>query len=360
MIPLFPIISRYPFLKVAAKVFENLKVEDEILKFPEVLEEAKKIVELSLEGKKFERKYLKVDIICSSCDEKCVKCRSLGNFENCNFCCNCFKNCKKKLPEEEWKFEAKRSVLRYVVTRSLASQLEERERMRFAVVEASYYADLLKSESDAVVKLLASDFGLKLRSWNTHVVSYVRASSRIKSPEWRLINRKISLGYVRTDRREVERIIVEILRSKLMEKTPTLFELKIKKKRKLKEFEVEHGNVEAKFFPPCMKEILIQLKNGLNVSHSARFAIASFLLNIGMKVEEVVEIFRTTPDFNEEKTRYQVEHIAGQKGRGVEYVSPSCDTMKTYQLCISNCKVNHPINYYRKVKKSRKEKSEHV
>lgn len=357
MTPIFPIISRYPFLKITAKIFKDIDIEKEVSKFPELLDEAKKIVESSLERKKSERSYLKVDIICSDCEEKCVECKILGNFENCNLCCKCFENCKKDLPKEEWRLEAKRSVLRYILSRSIVSQLESKERVRFAVVESSFYADLMKKESDPVLKILASDFGLKLKGWNVHVTSYLKASSRIKSPEWRLVNRRINSGYVETDRKEVERIIIEMLRLKLAEEVPTVINVNIK--RGGRKIELEKDVPEVKFFPPCMKEILAQLKSGLNVSHSARFVIASFMLNVGMKVEEVIDVFRSVPDFNEEKTIYQVEHIAGLRGKRVEYLSPSCDTMRTYQLCISDCKVSHPINYYRKFK-NRKRTGKHA
>jgi DNA primase large subunit len=81
-----------------------------------------------------------------------------------------------------------------------------------------------------------------------------------------------------------------------------------------------------------------------------RFALTSFLLNIGMNVEGIIGLFRVSPDFDEERTRYQVMHIQG--ATGTVYKSPSCDTMVTYGNCVGKehlCeRISHPLGYYRK------------
>jgi DNA primase large subunit len=63
-----------------------------------------------------------------------------------------------------------------------------------------------------------------------------------------------------------------------------------------------------------------------------------------------MELYRMAPDFREDLTRYQVEHITG--GSGTEYTSPSCKTMTTYGNCYGKDKfceyVSHPLTYYRR------------
>jgi DNA primase large subunit len=70
-----------------------------------------------------------------------------------------------------------------------------------------------------------------------------------------------------------------------------------------------------------------------------------------MSADEIIKLFGTSPDFDESKTRYQVEHITG-KISGTEYTPPECDTMRTYGICIdadSLCKrISHPLSYYSK------------
>jgi len=120
------------------------------------------------------------------------------------------------------------------------------------------------------------------------------------------------------------------------------------------EEKVDLGEVTEDAFPPCIREMLSQVANGTNLAHTARFALTTFLLAVGMSVDEVVGVFNTSPDFDEERTRYQVDHISG-KG-GTSYRPPSCATMATYGNCPGEdrlCKwVNHPLSYYeRKLKR---------
>lgn len=70
-----------------------------------------------------------------------------------------------------------------------------------------------------------------------------------------------------------------------------------------------------------------------------------------MKPTDIVDLFRSSSDFNERMTRYQVEHIAGERGSGTKYIPPTCDTLRTHGLCLGmndTCKgVRHPLTYYR-------------
>ncbi|MCZ7405541.1 MAG: DNA primase regulatory subunit PriL, partial [Candidatus Methanoperedens sp.] len=103
-------------------------------------------------------------------------------------------------------------------------------------------------------------------------------------------------------------------------------------------------------FPPCMVHALSNAKGGVNLPHSMRFALVSFLLNIGMNTDGIIELFKVSPDFDEERTRYQVMHIHG--ATGTAYTSPSCATMITYGNCFGKealCeRISHPLNYYRR------------
>jgi hypothetical protein len=71
-----------------------------------------------------------------------------------------------------------------------------------------------------------------------------------------------------------------------------------------------------------IEKMLEQVAVNANLAHSARFALTSLLLYIDMSVDQVVGLFNNSPDFDQEKIRYQVEHIAGSSG-----------TKKTAILC---------------------------
>lgn len=69
-----------------------------------------------------------------------------------------------------------------------------------------------------------------------------------------------------------------------------------------------------------------------------------------MKPADVVNLFRSSADFNERMTRYQVEHIAGDRGSRTKYKPPTCETLKTHGLCPGPdqlCRrIRHPLSYY--------------
>ncbi len=368
-LPIFQLVSAYPFLKVSILVFKDLNVTEELERSPDIVEIGKELVLSALKGQSSEREPLK-SFFCKDCDLGCFKCESIGNFDNCSLCMKCFENCLLPFSKEKELMlvrKAKKSLLTYIAAKMLVSNLEDWVRMRFAVREANAFSKALerelegREEREEIVKFVALDLGIKLKGWDTHVTSYLKASSRIRSDEWRLVNRRIVGGYVRTTKSEVLRIIEEFLRGRIFEKVefyadflePHLKELRavaVKERR----LDIELGEVDLKCLPPCMLEILSEIQKGMNVPHTARFALTSFLLNIGMNVEEILELFKSVPDFDEEKSRYQIEHIAGLKGKGAEYTSPACDTMKTYQNCVASCGFLHPLQYYQNCKKRKK------
>ncbi|MBS3778292.1 MAG: DNA primase regulatory subunit PriL, partial [Candidatus Thermoplasmatota archaeon] len=123
--------------------------------------------------------------------------------------------------------------------------------------------------------------------------------------------------------------------------------------------------------PPCIKGILAEVQAGENVPHMGRFALVSFLNALKLTTQDIIDLFNTAPDFDEEKSRYQIDHITGE-GSSTSYKPPGCDKLKTYGLCPSEeideiCKKTiHPLSYYsyrwklskKKRKKSKKEKAE--
>ena len=116
--------------------------------------------------------------------------------------------------------------------------------------------------------------------------------------------------------------------------------------------ELPQGVVVEEAFPPCMRDIIERARRGEHLSHHERFAIATFLLNIGAEIDYVVDVFRSMPDFKEKITRYQVEHLAGLRGSGKKYRTYSCEKMKTLGLCRAECGTRSPVQaYYRNLRR---------
>jgi DNA primase large subunit len=111
------------------------------------------------------------------------------------------------------------------------------------------------------------------------------------------------------------------------------------------------GAIRVTNFPPCMEKLLAAVLASENVSHPGRFALVSFMNNIGLGFEEIYQIFASVPDFRESVTRYQIEHITGQISSTV-YTAPECSTMVSYGICPGPdrlCEtITHPLSYYRK------------
>lgn len=102
-------------------------------------------------------------------------------------------------------------------------------------------------------------------------------------------------------------------------------------------------------FPPCIRELINSLTRGENLSHHQRFAIATFLINLGVDIEIILKLFSFSPDFNEKIARYQIEHLAGMRGSRKKYLVYSCNTMRTLGLCIDECNVKNPLVYAKRM-----------
>ena len=263
----------------------------------------------------------------------------------------------------------------------VASTRNDFLRRRYALAEAKRAEELLALEPPEALLAIARDFGWRAKlvgllengifyEFSLALRDYLRNAAGLKDRKWRLVNRLVRSGRVLTTRAEVARLLAEEVRRRVEE-------LVLKAMRELREVPgplrpyVEKvlallselklgegpsleaaGEVEFEAFPPCMKAIYAALSERRHVPHAGRFAFTSFLLNIGMSVDEIVELFRRVADFSERITRYQVEHIAGERGGRTRYTPPSCKTMRSYGLCVGAdelCqRVRHPLTYYRR------------
>jgi len=206
------------------------------------------------------------------------------------------------------------------------------------------------------------------------IPSYLVGTEKLSTdPKWKLVNRYVKGGFVYLSKRDVSRLIEEYLKRYLLKVTEdlprviggskdvlgsTFANLSRRVKEIVKEVggpsealeaseEVARGVVLEELFPPCIKDLKNSLLAGEHLSHHQRFALATFLLNIGASVEYVLDLFRHAPDFNERIARYQIEHLAGLRGGRKKYSMYSCDKMKSLGICVSECGVKNPLHYYR-------------
>ncbi len=243
---------------------------------------------------------------------------------------------------------------------------------RYALAEAKRAFDLLKREDKEKIRQVALAFKWRIRIIKTaefalHFADFLRNSTIFHETDWKLINQKMLKGEVYLTRSETARLLEEEVRKYIEKKLETKIELQelpqniSESAERLKELlESKKGETKTEempkevivnAFPPCIGQLYNNALAGRHVSHVGRFTLASFLVNSGMTVDEMIDLFRTQSDFDERLTRYQVEHIAGGKGSKEKYIPPTCDTMRTYGVCQNmdeTCKrVHHPLRYYK-------------
>lgn len=239
---------------------------------------------------------------------------------------------------------------------------------RYALAEAVSSYRSLKVQDFLFLRDFAQDFSIDVEShdvyFRMHFTDYIRLASSLKAIEWKLVNRKMVRGYVDISREEFARLLQEGIKHRIESNLPVqvppdvceacepyLQEIRMALEERKSNFgESEFESIESDLFPPCITQAIANTQAGVNLAHSMRFAMTSFLLTIGMTVDDIMNLFTASPDFDIEKARYQIEHIAGSSG--THYKPPSCSTMQTYGNCYApdeTCKkINHPLNYYRR------------
>ena len=235
---------------------------------------------------------------------------------------------------------------------------------RFALAEARRAEKFLekdlanisdKRKEDLAIKLIEDLFSVKVyRQDENFVISvsdYVAHSINFHEREWKLVNRRVENGSVFLSPHETVRLIRKELgnyiSSKIIStKTPEMFQGFQEPVNKLtslaKKFST--GTVVSTEYPPCIKHGIEVLEKGENLPHSGRFMLATFLLSRGQSVEQIAPLFKNAPDFNEKVTLYQLNHLAGTSGSGTKYSCPSCEKLKSQNLCFAIPECDNIIN----------------
>ena len=246
---------------------------------------------------------------------------------------------------------------------------------KFALAESKRIENFLQNERQSVIPKLfeamlkiqpieINDDSIGKWDYKIPLNSYLPRSLHLRGANWRLVNRLVDQGFVYVKHKE----IVELLRSEIYEMIITkLDETKIPPSllenqsisKTVKEIQnstprppLDNRNIVFKGeYPPCVSKAIEMIKNGDQVKHYGKFLMTTFLLRAGKNCDDIVKMYPTSLGFNQNITRYQVEHIAGLKGGGTKYSVPSCKTMKTNDFCFKTeaCgNITNPLQFRNK------------
>jgi len=212
-----------------------------------------------------------------------------------------------------------------------------------------------KTSEELAIKIISDVFSVSVKKNNNHFVipisDYLRHAVNFHELEWKLVNRHVESGMVFLSSHETVRLIRRELSGYISSRirstdTPSLskgFEEKVNKLTELaKKFTVSITVTTE--YPPCIKHAIEVLNNGENLSHSGRFMLATFLLGRGQTIDEIAPLFKNAPDYNEKITRYQIRQVAGETGSNTKYSCPSCEKIKSNDLCFATPDCDYIIN----------------
>ncbi|MGQ9543780.1 MAG: hypothetical protein ACUVTM_06840 [Candidatus Bathyarchaeia archaeon] len=251
----------------------------------------------------------------------------------------------------------------------------ELAKRRYALAESKSFSEKLREEPlEKILRIAKGTFGWDVKllpegergtgDFTLHFKQYLANIRNLRELRWKLTNRHLKGGYVQLRRDEAARLIEEEIQRRIMErvrdtpsKPPEALQDTIKSIERLvstitpPQIQIQTFNLTVKDSPPCIRRLIENLSSGGRLSHIGRFTLTSFLVNAGAKEEEVIDFFKSASDFDERKTKYQVEHISGRIGGKTKYIPPKCDTLKTHGVCSDPdelCqRVRHPLTYYK-------------
>ncbi|MBN2152786.1 MAG: hypothetical protein JW839_15145 [Candidatus Lokiarchaeota archaeon] len=236
---------------------------------------------------------------------------------------------------------------------------------------SKHFSNLLEQENDLTVLVVARDQSINAEEvpsdkrvaintvpfpYRLPFLEFLDVAARFKSHAWKLVNKLLKGGYVYLRKHDLVRLLEEVIKLKVIEPSAAASDDALKEAFSsdplLNPFYediaanarermataaggggMEDLPVDDNAFPPCINAIVEKNARGINLAHSERLFLVYFLLTIGKTVDEVLDLFRNQPDYNEKITRYQVEFAAGKHGKQTQYKPHNCVTLESLGMC---------------------------
>ena len=269
-------------------------------------------------------------------------------------------------------------IASYPVAIMLAAATKDKQLIaRFALCEAKQANLFLDREINRpdLVEEIAKAFGWEIRSdeygiwipFSTYLknTSSGRLSHDLK---WKLVNRSLDKGWIAVTSQELKRLLQEEVKERIeksakqeISRLPETIEKDVveikanfeKNKPNFVEYDLKIYADETQY-PPCITRFLKRAKQGQHLSHTERFTLVTYLLHQKISVDSIVSLFSNVTDFKEDKTRYQVENLAGKTGAMTEpYTTYNCSTLQSHGVCSIKTdpdqicrRIRNPLRYH--------------
>jgi DNA primase large subunit len=242
---------------------------------------------------------------------------------------------------------------------------------RYALAVAkSAHAEMFGEDKQKVLAI-TKDFGWDIsdgkpyKDFRLGFNFYLKNAAHMHGTDWKLINQIMDKGMVYLNKDKVVRLLQEEVKNRvekrldvpeiknLPQEITSIAEALLKLAQEIMGQEIEEMPkvVVQAAFPPCINALYADAAQAHHLSHIGRFTLTSFLVNIGITPEGLNDMFKTFSDYNERLTRYQIEHIAGERGSGTKYTCPQCSVLQTHSVCKNRdelCRrIYHPLQYYK-------------
>ena len=266
------------------------------------------------------------------------------------------------LPREVFSFLLSIVLLKLTGIPTLAKRFALNEAMRAESYLEKDLKNISNDSNELPIRIIEDLFSIKIRKQDDFfaipISDYIKHSIYFHEREWKLINRRVENGFVLLPPHQTVRLVRKelgnFITSKILTgKKPSMISGFEKFVNNLISYSKKFSSsiVESGEYPPCIKHAIEILEKGENLPHSGRFMLATFLLSKRQSVEQIAPLFKNAPDYNERVTLYQLNHLAGTSGNGTQYSCPSCEKLKTQNLCfvIPECdNIINPLQFGKK------------
>jgi DNA primase large subunit len=245
---------------------------------------------------------------------------------------------------------------------------------RYALYEAKIIKTYLQSEkTPEIVPAIAKSFKWQVRTdtYGTWInfANFLKNTSKgrlTQVSKWKLGNRALEKGWVLVSSEELSRLLQEEVQERIEESLDNKVaalpkEIQVDVEELKAEFLKVKPLLEEKFdigpraeegeYPPCVTALINRVKSGAHLSHTERITMVTYLLHQGASTDAIARLFSKVSDFNEEKTKYQIENLAG-KTTGQAYVTYNCSTLRTHGVCLNTTdpicsRIRNPLTYHK-------------